>query len=99
MTELREKAFKKLNFYDMMLISLDINGKAKKSVTISFANWNYNIHLANNGLLLAGKDDDLNHFWAGWSYGFSTRRNTLKKNFRTPDFDAFTFKFNFDNKG
>jgi hypothetical protein len=97
MTNLREDTFKKGDFYDTLLISLDINGKAKKSVTISFADTLYDTYLANNGLLLAGKGDELDHFWAGWSYGFSTRRNSLVK--KTPDFDAFTFKFNFDNKG
>jgi hypothetical protein len=112
MTNLRETTFKKGDFYDTMLVSLDMNGRARKSVTISFADTLYDTYLANNGLLLAGKGrqeggdvngrfvvPELSHFWAGWSYGFSTRRNKLKKSTTAPDFDVFTFKFNFDDGG
>lgn len=91
MSALRETTFKKGDFYDTMLILMDMNGRPKKSVTISNADTLYDTYIANNGLLMVGTD----HYWAGWSFGFSTRKNTLKKT-GTPDFDVFTYKYNFD---
>lgn len=73
MTNLRETTFKKGDFYDTMLILLDMNGRAKKAVTISFADTLYDTYISNNGLLTAKGD----LYWSGWSYGFSTRYNTL----------------------
>jgi len=78
-----------------MLIILDMNGRPKKSVTISFADTLYDTYIANNGLLFAND----HHYWSGWSYGFSTRKNTLKKSTAAPDFDVFTFKYKFDVEG
>jgi len=92
MTDLRETTYKKGDFYDTMLILLDMNGKPKKSTTISFSDTIYDSYIANNGLLMANGW----HFWSGWSYGFSTRRNKLEKDATTPDFDVFTFKYKFD---
>lgn len=91
MTNLRETTYKKADFYDTMLILLDMNGRPKKSVTISNADTLYSTFIANNGLIMVGSD----HYWAGWSEGFSTRKNTLKKT-GTGDFDVFTYKYNFD---
>jgi hypothetical protein len=48
---------------------MDMNGRPKKSITISWADAQYDIFLTNNALLT----DKTYYYWAGWSYGYSTR--------------------------
>ena len=93
MTELRSSQYKKADFYDTALILMDMNGRPKKATTISFSDVTYNIYLANNALLTARGY----YYWAGWSYGFSTRApQKLEKPTTTQDFDVFTFKYKWD---
>jgi hypothetical protein len=49
------------------------------------------MYTAKNGVLFVG--DSI--FFSGWSYGFETDRQTLKKNATSPDYDVYVYKYRF----
>ena len=81
---------------------MDMNGRPKKSMTISWADAQYDIFLTNNAL----QTDHAEHYngnrtfyyWAGWSYGYSTRvqSNITALTTTVADYDAFTFRYDWD---
>lgn len=94
-TELRNSRYNPEDFYDTTLMLLDMNGKAIRSTTITFASTAYDIYLANNALTRAGRD----YLWSGHSYGFKTVPQILEKDEGDEDYDVFTFKYTWDASG
>jgi len=79
------------DFYDTMLLVLDPSGNVHNAVSISNRQTKYDMYSANNGLFMVGEE----HFFSGWSYGFSTRLQTLEKDTTNPDYDAYIYKYMF----
>jgi len=94
MTALRENQFNKGDFYDTAIILMDMNGRPKKSVTITWADASYDTYLTNNALLRAQD----HYFWAGWSYGYSTRlqTNITAEDATNQHYDVYTFRYDWD---
>ena len=81
----------KNDFYDTILILMDDGGSMKKIVVISQGSLKYDMNTAKNGLLWVGNDV----YFAGWSYGFETDRQTLQKPIDSPDNDVYIYKYRF----
>lgn len=81
----------KNDFYDTILILMDDGGSMKKIVVISQGSLKYDMNTAKNGLLWVGNDV----YFAGWSYGFETDRQTLQKPTDSPDNDVYIYKYRF----
>ena len=79
------------DFYDTLLLVLDPSGNVHNAVSISNRQTSYDMWAANQGLFMVGGD----HFFAGWSYGYATRLQTLVKDAAAPDYDAFIYKYLF----
>lgn len=94
-SEIRNSRYNADAFYDTALILLDSNGKAMRSTTITFGSTGYDTFLANDALSRAGR----NYIWSGFSYGFKTVPQTLTKDEDDPDYDVFTFRYNWDQDG
>ena len=71
MTEVR--GTNKGDWYDTILVLMDDGGVADSVVAISQGTLQYNMYGAKNGVFWVG--DDI--FFAGWSYGFKTQKQTL----------------------
>jgi len=61
------------DFYDSILVQMDSGGSVEKVTVITQGSLKYDMYTAKNGVLFVG--DYL--YFAGWSYGFETERQTL----------------------
>lgn len=89
MTEVRPTY--KGDYYDSILVLMDDSGSVNKAVVITQGSLKYDMNTAKNGILWVGD----NIYFAGWSYGFETDRQTLQKDTESPDFDLYVYKYRF----
>ena len=89
MTEVRPSY--KGDYYDSILILMDDSGSINKAVVITQGGLKYDMNTAKNGIMWIG---DFVYF-AGWSYGFETDRQTLQKTGDSPDNDLYVYKYRF----
>jgi len=79
------------NYYDTILVQMDSGGTAQKVVVITQGSLGYDMYTAKNGIFFIGD----NMYFSGWSYGFETERQTLKKSTTSPDYDVYIYKYRF----
>ena len=78
------------DYYDTILVQMDSGGTVDRVSVITQGSLSYDMYTAKNGALFVG--DII--FFSGWSYGFETDRQTLKKD-TDADYDAYIYKYKF----
>jgi len=79
------------DYFDTILVQMDSGGSVDKVTVITQGSLSYDMYTAKNGVLFVGD----NIYFSGWSYGFETNLQTLKKNATSPDYDAYVYKYRF----
>lgn len=91
--EIRSYNYNPGDYYDTVLMQFDSSGRVLRAVQITNGNVGYSMFSSSQGLVYAAN----NHFFAGWSYGFQTNLQTLKKDFGAQDYDSYVYMYMFDH--
>ena len=92
-------------FYDTILVLLKQSGDVESAVSITQGSTYYNMYSANQGLIsIPGTSSDENYFFAGWSFGFETKYQSLTptshpsvKDAAELDYDVYVYKYGFND--